>query len=133
LRGRASDLLGGLHGLLVCSVAEFNVEALLRCVLPYHETNLFVRVVQLLRLRLAPPADPTGHVRSPHVRASPGPLASAEQHPRWEFLRAVQKTGSPLSRQTLITRCVHDASLLDYIASSVRRAAPMSVVVNPRC
>ena len=35
-------------------IAEFNIEALLRCALPYHETNLFVRVVQLLRLSYGP-------------------------------------------------------------------------------
>jgi len=33
------------------SVNEFNVDAVLRCALPYHETNLFVRIVQLLRLK----------------------------------------------------------------------------------
>jgi len=32
-------------------LGEFNGEALLKCVLPYHETNLFVRVVQLIQLK----------------------------------------------------------------------------------
>ena len=39
-------------------IGDFNIDAVLRCVLPYHETNLFVRIVQLLRLRYgsAPPS-----------------------------------------------------------------------------
>ena len=47
-------------------VHEYNVEALIACVLPYHSTKTFVRAVQLLNLK---------------------------KHPRWAFLSAVQKSG----------------------------------------
>ena len=48
----------------------------------------------------------------------------ADKHPRWEFLRAVQKSGSPLARQTLVTRCVNDRSILTFVFDTVRAALP---------
>jgi len=33
------------------SVHEHNTEAVMKCVLPYHQTNTFVRVIQLLKLK----------------------------------------------------------------------------------
>ena len=62
----------------------FNVSELLRCVLPYHETKLFVRIVQLLTI-----ADPSS---------------------KWNWLHPLQKSGAPLPRLTLLQRCITDPS-----------------------
>jgi len=35
----------------VCRIQVYNVEDVVLCVLPYHETSLFVRVVQLLQIK----------------------------------------------------------------------------------
>eukprot|EP00741_Cyanophora_paradoxa_P012363 tig00020610_g11946.t1 len=41
-------------------VNEYNVNDVMRCILPYHETNIFVRVVQILRL----PGDSMSAIRN---------------------------------------------------------------------
>ncbi len=74
----------------------FNIDALMSCVLPYHETNLFSRVLQIVTL--------------------------GKQNGRWEWLIPVQKAGSPLSKITLIQHCVHEASFLTFICEMVPRA-----------
>ncbi|KAM3860028.1 HEAT repeat-containing protein 1 [Diretmus argenteus] len=74
-------------------VQLYNVDSLLACALPYHETNVFVRVVQLLQLR-----EPTH---------------------RWNWLHCLQKPGVPLARGTLITHCYKDLSFLDFICTLV--------------
>lgn len=90
----------------VFRINSFNVDSLMECVLPYHETNIFARVVQLL-----PVKDP----------ASP-----------WHWLRPIQKAGSPLSKQTLIQHCVSVPPSLvfvcDMVSSSLKanRQSPAS-------
>jgi U3 small nucleolar RNA-associated protein 10 len=61
------------------AVQEHNVDSILECILPYHESPLFARFLQLLNLGSTP---------------------------RWEFLRTAQKNNSVLSRATLIQRCI---------------------------
>ncbi|XP_015227293.1 PREDICTED: HEAT repeat-containing protein 1 [Cyprinodon variegatus] len=77
-------------------VQLYNPDSLLACALPYHDTNLFVRVVQLLKLR--------------------------DTSSRWNWLRCLQKPGVPLSRGTLITHCYSDLSFMDFICSMVTRS-----------
>lgn len=74
----------------------YNTDSLLACVLPYHDTNTFVRVVQLLKIQ-----DPTS---------------------RWNWLQCLQKPGVPLSRGTLITHCYTDLSFMDFICTIVTRS-----------
>uniref|UniRef100_A0A8C9X9F3 HEAT repeat-containing protein 1 n=1 Tax=Sander lucioperca TaxID=283035 RepID=A0A8C9X9F3_SANLU len=74
----------------------YNSESLLACALPYHDTNVFVRVVQLLRIK-----DATN---------------------RWNWLQGLQKPGVPLSRGTLITHCHSDLSFMDFICSLVTKS-----------
>ncbi|XP_077357877.1 HEAT repeat-containing protein 1 isoform X2 [Festucalex cinctus] len=71
----------------------YNVESLLACVLPYHHTNTFVRVVQLLKLK-----DATNC---------------------WNWLQALQKPGVPLAKGTLVTHCYSDLSFMDFICNIV--------------
>ncbi|XP_060950975.1 HEAT repeat-containing protein 1-like [Limanda limanda] len=74
----------------------YNADSLLACALPYHDTNVFVRVLQLLRIR-----DATN---------------------RWNWLHCLQKPGVPLSRGALITHCSTDLSFMDFICSLVSRS-----------
>ncbi|XP_039656415.1 HEAT repeat-containing protein 1-like [Perca fluviatilis] len=74
----------------------YNSESLLACALPYHDTNVFVRVVQLLRIK-----DATN---------------------RWNWLHGLQKPGVPLSRATLVTHCYSDLSFMDFICSLVTKS-----------
>ncbi|XP_069374153.1 HEAT repeat-containing protein 1 isoform X2 [Paralichthys olivaceus] len=74
----------------------YNADSLLACALPYHDTNVFVRVLQLLRIR-----DATN---------------------RWNWLHCLQKPGVPLSRGALITHCYTDLSFMDFICSIVTKS-----------
>ncbi|XP_028287492.1 HEAT repeat-containing protein 1 isoform X2 [Parambassis ranga] len=74
----------------------YNVDSLLACALPYHDTKVFVRVLQLLKIK-----DATN---------------------RWNWLQCLQKPGVPLSRGTLITHCYTDLSFMDFICSMVTRS-----------
>ena len=71
----------------------FNADGLLTCILPYHETNLFARVLQLLSI---------------------GDAAS-----RWHWLHPVQKAGVPLSKTALLQHCISDFSFLALICDMV--------------
>uniref|UniRef100_UPI0037E97E07 HEAT repeat-containing protein 1 n=1 Tax=Semicossyphus pulcher TaxID=241346 RepID=UPI0037E97E07 len=74
----------------------YNTDSLLACALPYHDTNVFVRVLQLLKIK-----DTTN---------------------RWNWLHCLQKPGVPLSRGTLITHCYSDLSFMDFICTMVTKA-----------
>ncbi|XP_034534761.1 HEAT repeat-containing protein 1 isoform X2 [Notolabrus celidotus] len=77
-------------------VQLYNPDSLLACVLPYHDTNVFVRVLQLLHIK-----DATN---------------------RWSWLHCLQKPGVPLSRGALITHCYSDLSFMDFICTLVTKA-----------
>ena len=77
-------------------VHSCNVDTVVECVLPYYETKLFARVVQLL------------------------PLKSPSS--RWHWLRPLQKAGSPLSRLSLVQHCLSDLSFLVFVCEMVPRA-----------
>lgn len=62
------------------NVHERNVAALMHAALPYHATNEFVRIVQILRLDGTP----------------------------FAFLEPMQKSGAALPRETLVQRCLTD-------------------------
>uniref|UniRef100_A0A8C8GVB2 HEAT repeat-containing protein 1 n=1 Tax=Oncorhynchus tshawytscha TaxID=74940 RepID=A0A8C8GVB2_ONCTS len=74
----------------------YNVDTLLACALPYHETKVFVRVIQLFKLK-----DPTN---------------------RWNWLEGLQKPGVPLARGTLITHCYKDLGFMDFICTLVTKS-----------
>ncbi|XP_069035979.1 HEAT repeat-containing protein 1 isoform X1 [Lepisosteus oculatus] len=74
----------------------YNEDSLVACVLPYHETKVFVRVIQLLKTK-----DPTH---------------------RWNWLHAIKKPGVPLPRSTVITHCYKNLSFLDFICSLVTKS-----------
>nr|XP_033791447.1 HEAT repeat-containing protein 1 [Geotrypetes seraphini] len=74
----------------------YNQDSLIGCVLPYHETRIFVRVVQLLKIK-----DPTH---------------------KWNWLEPIQKPGVPLAHGTLVTHSYKDLGFLDFICTLVTKA-----------
>ncbi|XP_063774132.1 HEAT repeat-containing protein 1 [Pseudophryne corroboree] len=67
----------------------YNQDCLIGCVLPYHETKVFVRVIQLLKI-----SDPTH---------------------KWNWMHPIQKPGVPLARSTVITHCYKDMDFMEFI------------------
>ncbi|KAI9208838.1 uncharacterized protein BJ171DRAFT_626821 [Polychytrium aggregatum] len=76
-------------------INEFNVEAIIECILPYHDSRQFGQMLSLLII---------------------------DQDSRWGFLKTVQKTSVPIDRSTLVQRCIMDRSVLDFICGMVLRS-----------
>eukprot|EP00057_Strongylocentrotus_purpuratus_P026403 XP_011680877.1 PREDICTED: HEAT repeat-containing protein 1 [Strongylocentrotus purpuratus] len=70
-------------------IQEYNTDDLMMCVLPYHETKIFVRAVQLLNLK--------------------------NKKSKWNWLERIQKPGVSLSRLSLVTHCISDRGFLHFI------------------
>uniref|UniRef100_A0AAR2J937 HEAT repeat-containing protein 1 n=1 Tax=Pygocentrus nattereri TaxID=42514 RepID=A0AAR2J937_PYGNA len=87
----------------------YNQDSLIACVLPYHDTKLFVRVIQLLKID-----DPTH---------------------KWHWLHGLQKPGVPLARGTLLTHCYKDLDFMDFICTMVTKSvkAYSAFVRDGRC
>ncbi|KAJ3324436.1 HEAT repeat-containing protein 1 [Boothiomyces sp. JEL0866] len=69
-------------------INEMNVDSVLSCILPYHETPQFVKFCRILAL---------------------------DDKPMWQFLKPVQKSNVPLSRSNLVQSCVKDRALVAYV------------------
>ncbi|XP_068011135.1 HEAT repeat-containing protein 1 [Melanerpes formicivorus] len=74
----------------------YNQDSLIGCVLPYHETKLFVRVIQLLNIK-----SPTH---------------------KWHWMDPIRKPGVPLARGTVITHCYKDHNFMDFICRLVAKS-----------
>ncbi|XP_016055352.1 PREDICTED: HEAT repeat-containing protein 1 [Miniopterus natalensis] len=74
----------------------YNQDSLIACVLPYHETRIFVRVIQLLKIN-----------NSKH---------------KWFWLFPVKQSGVPLAKGTLVTHCYKDLGFMDFICSLVTKS-----------
>ncbi|KAI3862328.1 hypothetical protein MKX03_036895 [Papaver bracteatum] len=86
-------------------VHVYNIDELVNCALPYHDTSAFVRIVQIVQL----------------------------QNSKWGFLEAVQKSGAPPPRSVLVQQCIRDRGLLvtlcDY-AMPAKKYQPSVVVIS---
>ena len=69
----------------------YNTDDLLACVFPYHQSNVFARVVQLLNLA----------------------------NTKWSWLLSVQKTGCPLPRSTIIQHCISNPAFFTFLSGLV--------------
>ena len=67
-----------------------NVDAVMQCVLPYHETPFFARILQCLVL------DGTS----------------------WEFLKPAAKAGAVVPRSLLVDRAASHTAVLDFVGSA---------------
>lgn len=74
------------------SIHEHNTTSLLKCMLPYHASNVFVRMVQLMALKHSP----------------------------WEFLESCKKNGVPLDRKVLVEHAAKNRSILTFVAETVK-------------
>lgn len=74
----------------------FNVNALMCCVLPFHETKLFARVLTIITFN--------------------------KQTEKWDWLAQVQKSGIPLPKSVLIQHCLSDSSFLAFICEMIPQA-----------
>ena len=67
----------------------YNVEAVLECILPFHETSLFSKILPLLAFQ-------------------------ADQ--RWNFLKKAQQNRSPIARQTVVDSAVRNVAIVDFFS-----------------
>ncbi|GLT39857.1 hypothetical protein SLA2020_140240 [Shorea laevis] len=67
----------------------YNVEDLILCSLPYHDTHVFVRIVQLLN---------TGNSK-------------------WKFLEGVKVSGAPPPRTVIVQQCIRDMGVLEALCN----------------
>ncbi|URD79236.1 U3 small nucleolar RNA-associated protein 10 [Musa troglodytarum] len=67
----------------------YNLDELILCALPFHDTETFVRIVQLLDLG----------------------------NSKWIFLEGVKASGAPPPRQVVVQQCVRDKGLLETLCN----------------
>jgi hypothetical protein len=113
-------------------IHEHNTDIVMECILPYHETNYFARMLQLTKC--APFL--ITHFAFLSIISFLGaniPISlqfdSSLRLPvnsRWEFLAASQKASAPLARATLVSRCLVDLEVLEFIANVAEHAAESS-------
>ncbi|KAL3283044.1 hypothetical protein HHI36_006202 [Cryptolaemus montrouzieri] len=75
------------------SIHEYNREDVLMLVLPYHESNIFVRVIQLLKI-------------------------NNEKDP-WFFLKTLQKPGIHLPKQSLLNHAANDPYFIKFVSKFI--------------
>ena len=83
-------------------INEFNISSIMRCILPYHETNPFVSFVSLLKL---------------------DEKTASMDTALWTFLTPLKKSRHPLEVETLVQRCIKDRGLLEFVCSMVQTFA----------
>jgi len=76
-------------------IHEKNVDMFLDAVLPFHSTNIFLRVLSICAI----------------------------EGTRWEFLSKAQRNFASIERKVLVTRCCDDMSLVNFLCDSVRNVS----------
>ncbi|KAL5979881.1 hypothetical protein ACLOJK_038993 [Asimina triloba] len=70
-------------------VHAYNVDELVLCALPYHDTHAFVRIVQVLELG----------------------------NKKWAFLEGIKASGAPPPRNVIVQQCIRDMGVLEDICN----------------
>ncbi|WZZ42003.1 uncharacterized protein At3g06530 [Brassica napus] len=86
-------------------VHVYNVEDVVLCALPYHDTHAFVRIVQLIT---------TGNTK-------------------WKFLDGVKNSGAPPPRSVIVQQCIRDMNVLEALCdygSRTKKYQPSKPVVS---
>ncbi|CAH8356699.1 unnamed protein product [Eruca vesicaria subsp. sativa] len=86
-------------------VHVYNVEDVVLCALPYHDTHAFVRIVQLIS---------TGNTK-------------------WKFLDGVKNSGAPPPRSVIVQQCIRDTQVLEALCdygSRTKKYQPSKPVVS---
>ena len=86
----------------VFRINSYNIDEVMECVLPYHETVLFARILQLLPLK--------------------------DKASFWHWLRPSQKAGVPLARSTLIQHCISVPAFLSFVCDMADHSDHKNVV-----
>jgi hypothetical protein len=84
------------------SIHTYNFNELFMCILPYHETNYFVRALQMLNLETTSPANQL-----------------------WQWLLENQKKGVQLSSTTLATHLFSDLSFFNFLISYLNHSVDL--------
>ena len=90
----------------VFRINSYNVDDVMKCILPYHDTVLFARIVQLLPLK--------------------------NKSSFWHWLRPSQKKGSPLAKTTLIQHCISVPAFLNFVCDMSKEGSS-KIAVNFYC
>ena len=90
----------------VFRINSYNINNLMECILPYHDTILFARILQLLPLK--------------------------NKSSSWHWLRPSQKKCSPLAHNTLIQHCLSVPSFLNLICCMMKHCSN-KITVNFYC
>lgn len=77
-------------------IHAYNKDELMMLILPYHETRIFVKCVQVMQLK--------------------------DQSDKWHWLNKIQKPGVPLSKQALLNRAASDKYFLKFVCESTTYA-----------
>ncbi|XP_036321431.1 HEAT repeat-containing protein 1 homolog [Rhagoletis pomonella] len=77
-------------------IQEYNRNALLALALPYHETNAFMLVLQVIRIK--------------------------QSDKEWNWLRPLQKPGVPVPKSVLLNRAATDVAFLKFVCQSTMDA-----------
>jgi U3 small nucleolar RNA-associated protein 10 len=77
-------------------IQQFNIDAFVMCVLPFHDTKIFVRVIQLVSLK--------------------------NKFSKWNWLYPLQKPGIPLPKKTLLNCCAKELGLTKLICANLEKA-----------
>eukprot|EP00257_Ricinus_communis_P020965 XP_015580336.1 uncharacterized protein At3g06530 [Ricinus communis] len=83
----------------------YNVEDLILCALPYHDTHAFVRIVQIIDTR----------------------------NSKWTFLEGVKNSGAPPPRSVVVQQCIRDMGVLEALcnyASPIKKLQPSRPVIS---
>jgi hypothetical protein len=104
-------------------INDFNTDAIMECILPYHETNLFARMLQLTKYETHLLHFHLFHLNLPWMTLLYFRLPA---NGRWEFMTTAQKSGAPVARQTLVQRCLVDSSMLSFIAELAQKQAELA-------
>ncbi|XP_056866577.1 uncharacterized protein At3g06530 isoform X3 [Raphanus sativus] len=83
----------------------YNVEDVVLCAFPYHDTHAFVRIVQLIT---------TGNTK-------------------WKFLDGVKNSGAPPPRSVIVQQCIRDMNVLEALCdygSRTKKYQPSKPVVS---
>lgn len=83
----------------------YNVEELILCALPYHDTHAFVRIVQLIDFG----------------------------NTLWKFLDGVKESGAPPPREVIVQQCIRDMGVLEVIctyATPTKKHRPATPVIS---
>ena len=74
-------------------IHKHNIDSIMSCILPYHNTELFVRFIKIIKL---------------------------DKNNKWSFLKHIKKTLQPLHKDILIKYCIKNYSIITYLSDTAK-------------